>query len=138
MTRDLTEDPVPREQRHDHKLREQSGLHAFHHAPSQASGFGLAELQCPHQAEAADLLHGLMRLHEGLRELEQSPAERLGPRDELCLVQLAQRREPGCHREVVRSERRPVTDGVLERVEHSVVHLPRHQQCPHRDVAARE
>ena len=68
-------------------------------------------------------LHGLVRLDERARQLEQARAETRRPLDEIGVVELAQGREPRRHREVVRREGRAVADRVLERVEHAVVHL---------------
>jgi hypothetical protein len=138
VTRNLTEDPVLREQRHHHELREQARLHPLHHAPRQASGVRLAELHRPHQSEAAHFLDGFMYFHERLGQFEQPQAELLGPLDEVRLVQLAQRCEPSCHREVVRREGRAVADGVLEGVEDAVVDMIGHQQRAHGHVATRE
>ena len=126
------------EQRHHHELREETRLHALQHAPSEASTLRLAELHRPHQSEAANLPHGVVRLHERLGQLGQPLAEFLGALDELRLVQLAQGCKPGGHCKVVRREGRAVADRMLEGVEDSVVDVLGHQQCADRHVAARQ
>ena len=99
---------------------------------------GSRELHRPHQPEPAHVAHDVVRRRELARALEQQLAERCRALDELRVVELAQRRETGGHREVVRSERRAVADGVLERVEDSRRRRARHQQRADRDVTAGE
>ena len=79
-----------------------------------------------------------MCFDQRFRALEQEAAEPLGAVDETCGVKLTQCREAGSHRQIVRGERRAMADRVLERVEDAVVHRFRHQQRPHRHVAAGE
>src|SRR5581483_4109343 len=103
------QDAVLGEERCDHELREETGLHALDQAPRPPSGMlGLAELDRPHQAAAADLAYDVELVDERLRELEQSRAELGAPLDKALLVDLVQRREAGGHRKLVRSERRAV------------------------------
>ena len=139
MSGDLAQDAVLREQRDDDELREQPGLHAFHHAPGEAAGLRLTELHRPHQPEPAHFANDVVRLDERPRQLEQAARPSCADRSTSSrVVELAQRREAGGHRQVVRRERRAVADRVLERVEDAVVHVPRHQQRADGDVAARE
>src|SRR4051794_13129521 len=77
-------------------------------------------------------------LSASARALKQRVAEPGASLDQALLVELAQRREAGDHRQVVRGKRRAVADGVRERVEDTVVDLRAHQQCADRYVAARE
>jgi len=88
VTRDLTQDPVLREQRHDHELCEQPRLHPLHHAPGQLPVSGSPN-SIATSAEAGALPSRLMRADEQLRQLEQSRAESLGSLDEVRVVQLA-------------------------------------------------
>ena len=99
---------------------------------------GLGELDRPQEPEPAHVAHDVVALDERKRQLEQTLSEARGSRDEVLLVELVQRREPGGHRELVRRERRAVRERVLERVEHGFVHGLRHQQRADRHVAAGE
>src|SRR4051812_1619734 len=82
---DLAQDAVPREERGDDELREETRLHALDQPPRPASLPGLAELDRPHEAEPPDGLDDVELVDERRRELHEPLAEPRGVLDELLL-----------------------------------------------------
>ena len=139
MARHLAEHPVVGEERHDDELGEERRLHPLEQPVRRLPArFRLAQLDRPHEPEAAHVLHDVVALDERARALQQQLAHPRGAVGEGCRVELVQRRQAGDHREVVRLERRAVAQRVLERVEDGVEHLGPEERGPDGHVAARQ
>ena len=68
--RDLAEDPVVAEERHDHQLREEAGLDPLQELPGARAARRLLELDRPHQPEAAHVADDLGTLDQRASPLE--------------------------------------------------------------------
>ena len=79
MARDLGQDLVLGEQRHDDELRKEAALDSLEHPPGAAAAGGLLELDRPDQSEAAYVLDDPVALDQRARPLEQQLAHARGP-----------------------------------------------------------
>ena len=140
IARDLREDAVVAEQRHDHELGEQTRFASSPAGPlrPQSHRSRPAELDADHEAAAANLVHDLVPF--GRHRVQPAISALAGggrALDDRLRIDGVQRREPGRHREHVLAEGRAVHDGAVHLVEHRLDHdLPLRDHRADRHVAA--
>ena len=122
------------------ELREESGLGSLQRVPGRArdAAFGGAELDRPHQAEAAHVAHDRVALDQRTGQLQQQRADPLGALHQALLVEHPQRGQAGGGSEVVTAEGGAVAHGALHPVEHALEGGARDEHGADRDEAAGE
>src|SRR5271155_541882 len=140
VARNLAEDPVLVEQRHGDELGEEAGLTPLDRLPQRPPGAapGSAQLDRPHQPEAAHVAHHPVALDQRRRQLEQQRTHARGVGDQVLPVEHPQRGERGRGREVGGAECRAVAHGPLHPVEHPLERSARYEHGADWHKPARE